>query len=624
MPTKLGNSAQGFPADDSSAALLPQSNEISSATDANASANANISAYGQSSAARRFSAGRTRALVVGTAATLILAFIGGIYFVAGAHSCFETQSTLVAARNGAVATDEPRCSAIGVDVLRDGGNAVDAAIASALCIGVLQAHSSGIGGGGFMLVRPLDNEDPVLIDFRESAGAAATEDMFIEDIKLAQIGGLAVSVPGEVAGMYSAHKRFGKLTWERLFAPSVKLARDGAVLSELVHKELMAIEEVVLSSPGFNTTYTDGHGNILAAGATVYRRELADTLEEIGEKGPAAFYSGRIAQSLVKAVQDNGGILTEADFGEYEPVDRKPVESFYHGRRVITGSPPTSGSILLNMLNVVEGYTLARDGPTALNYHRIVEAMKYGAAQRTFLGDPSFVDITAKVTHQIDKNFAAAIRANISDLHTFDVSHYDPEYDILVNHGTTHISVIDKDGMAVSMTSTINLEFGSRIMDPGTGVILNNEMDDFSTTNMTNGFGLRPSPNNKIVHGKRPLSSTAATIIENGGQVELVIGGSGGSRILTSVLQVIVNVLDFDMRLDRAIDMPRLHHQLMPNLLKVDPLFPSSISHALSAFGHELGPLKHANSVVQAVQKLPDGLIYAVSDARKHGVAAGY
>ncbi|KAJ1905814.1 hypothetical protein LPJ81_001713 [Coemansia sp. IMI 209127] len=620
MALQLGSDPQGSAADDSSTALLSQNNDALDSAEAGTLPSSRSSSAQPPNATTR----SRRGLLVGTAAFLISAFISGIYFIAGLHASFESQSTLIAARNGAVATDEPRCSAIGVDVLRDGGSAVDAAVASALCIGVLQAHSSGIGGGGFMLIRPQDSEPPVLVDFRETAGGAATEDMFIEDIKLAQIGGLSVGVPGEIAGLYSAHRRFGKLPWTRLFKPSVKLAREGFALSELVHKQLMRLETHVLSAPGFNTTYTDGHGHVLKAGATVFRRELANTLETIGNEGPSAFYSGHIAESLVKAIRDGGGILDEADFNGYEAVDRRPVESFYHGRRVITGSPPTSGSILLNMLNVLEGYTLARDGPTALNYHRIVEAMKFGAAQRTFLSDPSFVNIAANVTHQIDKHFAAAIRANISDTQTYDVSHYDPEYDILINHGTTHISVVDKDGVAVSMTSTVNLEFGSRIMDPVTGVILNDEMDDFSTTNKTNGFGLRPSPNNKIVRGKRPLSSTSAVIIENNGQVELVLGGSGGSRILTAVLQVVVNVLDFDMRLDRAIDRPRLHHQLMPNLLKVDSLFPSSLAHALSTFGHEIEPLNHASSVVQAVRRLPDGLLHAVSDARKHGVAAGY
>ncbi|KAJ1930904.1 hypothetical protein FBU59_006892, partial [Linderina macrospora] len=338
-----------------------------------------------------------------------------------------------------------------------------------------------------------------------------------------------------------------------------------------------------------------------------------------------AFYSGKIAQSMVSAVRENGGILTLEDFAAYSAVDREPLETFYHGRRVITGSPPTSGSILLNMLNIVEGYPLAREGQTALSYHRIVEAMKFGAAQRTVLGDPSFVDVVANVSKQISKSFASDIRHNISDTHTFDVAHYDAEYDILNNHGTTHLSVLDKDGAAVAVTSTVNLEFGSRIMDPVTGVILNDEMDDFSTTNQTNGFGLRPSPHNKIVPGKRPLSSTSATIIEHNGDVELVVGGSGGSRILTSVLQVIINVFDFGMRLDNAIDMPRLHHQLLPHQLSVDPLFPASISHVLAtSYGHLIAPLKHGSSVVQAVYRSHEGTIHAVSDARKNGLAAGY
>ncbi|KAJ1881282.1 hypothetical protein LPJ57_001706 [Coemansia sp. RSA 486] len=550
---------------------------------------------------------------IGAAAIGILIFVGGLYVLGQNHKGPAERSTLIKAKHGAVATDEPHCSTIGVDVLREGGNAVDAAVASTLCIGLLQAHSSGIGGGGFMLVRPSNaSEPPVLFDFRETAGGAAAEDMFESNITLARIGGLSIGVPGEVAGLYKAHSRFGKLPWSRLLEPTIKLAREGYALSQLVHDQLKTMETYVLTSAGFNTTYTDGHGNILNPGDIVRRPELADTLQEIATHGASAFYNGRIADSLVRTVQENGGILTKQDFASYKAVERKPLEIFYHGQRVITGSPPTSGSILLNMLNVVEGYPLALEGQSALNYHRIVETMKFGAALRTTLGDPSFVDISANITKHISKQFASEIRANISDTRTFGYEHYSPDYDILNNHGTTHLSVLDSSDMAVAVTSTINLEFGSRIMDPRTGIILNDEMDDFSTSKKPNGFGLRPSPNNKIIPGKRPLSSTSATIVEKDGQVRLVIGGSGGSRILTAVLQVLVNVLDFDMRLDHAIDMPRFHHQLLPSQLSVDPLFPSCLTNALAGFGHEIVPMKHANSIVQAVQKsMSDGTIYA-------------
>ncbi|KAJ1730190.1 hypothetical protein LPJ61_003146 [Coemansia biformis] len=557
-------------------------------------------------------------------ALLAVLFVGGLVVLVSSSPATATRSTLIAAKRGAVATDEPRCSAIGVAVLRDGGNAVDAAVASALCIGVLQAHSSGIGGGGFMLVRLPRGARPVLIDFRETAGSAATADMFIGNITQARVGGLAIGVPGEIAGLHSAHSRFGRLPWHRLVEPSIALARNGFVLGPAAYRQVVAMEQDILRSPGFNTTYADGRGKLLGPDALVRRPALAETLEAIARDGPRAFYKGHIARSLTEAIRDNGGILTLDDFAQYRPVDREPLESYYHGRRVLTGPAPTSGSILLNMLNVLEGYTLALEGPSAVNYHRIVEAMKFGAAQRTFLGDPSFIDISANVSRQISKLFAADIRANISDTQTFGLAHYAPEYDVLNNHGTTHISVLDKDEMAVSLTSTINLEFGSRIMDPRTGIILNDEMDDFSTTNMTNGFGLRPSPNNKIVPGKRPLSSTAATIVESNGHVELVVGGSGGSRILTAVLQVIVNVLDFGMQLDDAVDRPRLHHQLIPEALGVDPLVPSSLVHGLADRGHTIVPLSHRNSVVQAVHRLPSGLLHAVSDARKYGLAAGY
>lgn len=566
-----------------------------------------------------------RILYVCAVAALILLFFSGLFYLGYTYRCVQPSSTLITAKQGAVATDELRCSNIGVHVLESGGNAVDAAVASTLCIGVLQAHSSGIGGGGFMLIKPSDqNEPPVLIDFREIAGAAATEDMFAKNITLAQIGGRAVGVPGEIAGLHMAHQQFGKLPWSSLFEPAIKLARNGFALSSLVHGQLRRIEDCVLNSPGFNTTYTDGHGKLLRPGDIVRRPELADTLEHIAQHGAASFYHGYIAESLVNAIQSNGGILTVEDFANYHAEERTPIETYYHGRRVITGTPPTSGSVLLNMLNVVEGYTLALEGQTSLNYHRIVEAMKFGAAQRTLLGDPAFIDIAKNVSHEISKEYAGQIRASISDTQTFNVSHYDPEYDVLNNHGTTHMSLLDSDGMAVALTSTINLGFGSQIMDPATGIILNDEMDDFSTTNQTNGFGLRPSPNNKIIPGKRPLSSTSATIVEHNGQVELVVGGSGGSRILTAVLQVIINVLDFGMRLDHAIDAPRLHHQLLPHKLDVDSQFPSALVHALASFGHEINPRKQSASVVQAVHRISDGSIHAVSDGRKHGVAAGY
>ncbi|KAJ2465242.1 hypothetical protein GGI03_002773, partial [Coemansia sp. RSA 2337] len=276
---------------------------------------------------------QSRLLSIGAVSLLLTAFIGGLLVVASARRwpCLgvllrtEGTSTLISAKHGAVATDEPRCSVIGVDVLREGGNAIDAAIASTLCIGLMQAHSSGIGGGGFMLVRPPGGQSPVLIDFREMAGGAATEDMFIKDIKKAQIGGLAVGVPGEIAGLYSAHKRFGKLPWHRLFEPTIRLARDGYALNTIVYSQLLTMEQHILSSPGFNTTYTDGKGHLLKPGDTVRRPELADTLEAIARNGAKAFYQGRIAASLVKAVQSNGGILTTDDFANYAAVDRKPI-----------------------------------------------------------------------------------------------------------------------------------------------------------------------------------------------------------------------------------------------------------------------------------------------------------
>ncbi|KAF9411196.1 hypothetical protein BGZ94_001416 [Podila epigama] len=543
----------------------------------------------------------------------------------GTPSVIGRTPTLIKAKHGAVAAEEVHCSEIGVQVLTEGGNAVDAAIASCLCIGTVNSFSAGIGGGGFMAIR-LPNGTVEIIDFRETAPAGATKDMFKHDPILAQTGGLAVAVPGEIRGLELAHQRHGKLPWARLFAPSVKLAREGWAVGPELARRLQIAKELVETVPEWSHVFAP-QGTALLEGQWVKREALADTLETIANHGAKAFYEGPIAQSLVDHVQANGGILTMEDMKSYKPLIKEPSVGFYQGRKVYTSPAPTSGPTLISILNILERYNLGRFKENAnLDTHRLVEAMKFGFAQRTELGDPDFTDLEAKIQKMMSKDTAAAIRANISDATTFPVAYYNPHWGPIDNHGTTHMSSVDKDDMAVALTSTVNLLFGSKLLDPKTGVILNDEMDDFSIPGRANAFGLQPSPYNYPAPGKRPLSSCVPTIVERDGKFEMSLGGSGGSRILTAVLLTMLRVYNYEMNIMEAIEAPRVHHQLMPNVADVESGYSREEMSFLESRGHNVTmfDIRLARAEIQGVMRAADGVVYAASDTRKHGVAAGY
>ncbi|CAJ0869370.1 3546_t:CDS:10 [Entrophospora sp. SA101] len=502
---------------------------------------------------------------------LVTSIIISIYIVWACIVLFVIRSGI---SEEAVASEEIHCSQIGVDVLKEGGSAMDATIATQLCIGTINAFSSGIGGGGFLLVRD-SNGTLETLDFREVAPLASYKTMFVKNPELAKFGGLSVGVPGEVLGMEIAHKR--------LFEPSIKLSREGfKVPSELANR---------LS---YSAIYAP-NGKLLGEGDLLIRKNYSDTLESIANNGSYVFYNGYIAESLVNFIGESGGIMTLEDFQIFQPITREPV---------ITTDLPTSGPALIAMLNILERYQLIKDGMNDINLHRIIEAMKFGFALRTEMGDPLFINNTERVLEIMTKNYSGKLRQNISDTQTFEPLYYNPIYDVVEDHGTTHISAIDKNNQSVSYTSTVNLVWGSRVMDPSTGIILNDEMDDFSIPGVTNYFGLKPSPFNFVEPKKKPLSSCLPVIIETDGQVETILGGSGGSRIISSVLLYILNIYDFDMNVLEAINQPRVHHQLVPNLITMD-----------EPFGY---------SQVQAIRKFKNGVIHAASDYRKNGVAAGY
>nr|CAG8556915.1 14748_t:CDS:10 [Entrophospora candida] len=523
---------------------------------------------------------------------LVTSIIISIYIVWACIVLFVIRSGI---SEGAVASEEIHCSQIGVDVLKEGGSAMDATIATQLCVGTINAFSTGIGGGGFLLVRD-SNGTLETLDFREVAPLASYKTMFVKNPELAKFGGLSVGVPGEVLGMEIAH--------QRLFEPSIKLSREGfKVPPELANR---------LS---YSAIYAP-NGKLLGEGDLLIRKNYSDTLESIANNGSYVFYNGYIAESLVNFIGESGGIMTLEDFQIFQPITREPV---------ITTGLPTSGPALIAMLNILERYQLIKDGMNDINLHRIIEAMKFGFALRTEMGDPLFINNTERVLEIMTKNYSGKLRQNISDTQTFEPLYYNPIYDVVEDHGTTHISVIDKNNQSVSYTSTVNIVWGSRLMDPSTGIILNDEMDDFSIPGVTNYFGLKPSPFNFVEPKKKPLSSCLPVIIETDGQVETILGGSGGSKIISSVLQYILNIYDFDMNVLEAINQPRVHHQLVPNIVSVEADFSRPLLDQLILKGHNITMDKpFGYSQVQAIRKFKNGEIHAASDYRKHGMAAGY
>ncbi|KAI8853371.1 nucleophile aminohydrolase [Chytridium lagenaria] len=507
---------------------------------------------------------------VALAWTLVLALFGistCVYLFDVKINVVDTP-TIIQAKNGAVSSENVLCSDAGVDILKEGGSAVDAMIATSLCIGVTNMYSSGIGGGGFMLLRSKTG-DYEYIDFREAAPKAAFTNMYKDDPLKAQIGGLAAGVPGEIRGFEVAHKKYGKLPWKKLF--------DGAIR---------------ISRYGWNVTPM-----------------LAKRMKIIAAEGAAVFYEGRIAEKLVATIQKSGGILTMDDMKNYKAEVREPLFGYYHGRRIVTTPSPASGAVLLSILNILEGYNLPASGKTALNAHRLVEAMKFAYGQRSYYGDPIdpvFRNISKIEDKFSQKSYAALVRANISDARTFEPTYYSPKFDVKEDHGTMHVSVLTKDGEAASLTSTVNLIFGARIIDADTGIIINDEMDDFSIP--------------------IPLSSSVPVITENNGVVEFVGGASGGSRIITATLQVLLGVLDFNMNIGEAIAEPRLHHQLLPNQIEIENPFSEHVAAFLESKGHEVKRYPPGFTVtgVEAIHRRSNGIIEAASDARKGGISAGW
>ena len=539
----------------------------------------------------------------------------------------------VLAEHGMVVSQEAQASRVGRDVLRRGGNAVDAAVATGLALAVTLPRAGNLGGGGFMMIHLAKPARTVAIDYRETAPAAATSGMFLDASghfapARSQASGLGVGVPGTAAGFALALERYGsgRFSLADLAAPAVALARDGVVVSEDLADSLPAAAPRLARHPSSRAIFLRPDGSPLREGDRLVQSDLADTLETIAREGARGFYEGPVAARIVAAVAAAGGRLTGADLASYRAVERAPVRGAYRGREIVSMPPPSSGGVhVVEILNILEGYPLASFGHnSARMIQALAEAMKLAFADRSrYLGDPDF--FATPVDKLIAKDYAARLRATIS------LDHARPSRDIapgaLLPHEsdqTTHFSIVDAQGSAVSNTYTLNFSYGLGLVADGTGVLLNNELDDFSAPDFSpNAYGLVGGAANAPAPRKRPLSSMSPAFVFRDGALDLVTGSPGGSRIISIVTQMILNMIDFEMNVAQASVAARVHHQWLPDELQVEEgLSPDTIA-LLRGFGQTVRPVRAFGSA-QSIARA-DGLWTGAADTRQRGGAAvGY
>lgn len=540
---------------------------------------------------------------------------------------------------GVVASDHPLASAAGAAVLKKGGNAFDAAIVTSLMLSVVRPHSTGIGGGGFMVLRDSKGRARVL-DYREVAPAKAHRDMYLDSQgqplpEISTTGYKAVAVPGLLAGLDAIHRAYGSRPLAELLQPAIDAAEKGfAVDAHLAHA--MQVLHQRGARADLKALFFE-RGQPRQIGDLQRNPLLAQTLRTVAREGVKAFYSGAVAQKIAAAMQAEGGLITAADLQNYQPTWREPLKGSYRGYEILTMPPPSSGgTALLTVLNLLEPYALGWNSSgygSSQHTHLLAEALKHAFSDRAhYLGDPGFVDVpTARL---ISKAHAAALRPQLQaaqwqtlsreqyglkGLEAFQTPLAAPSSD----GGTTHFAIMDRFGNVVSATETINTYFGAQVVIPGTGLVMNNEMDDFSKSpGVPNAFGLIGTEANAIAPGKKPLSSMTPTIVLKDGQPLLAVGASGGPRIITGTLQTLMNVIDFGMNVNEAVSAPRIHHQWVPETLYIERDMPLDVREALQRRGHTLS-LGEAESAVQAVM-FRDGAFSGASDPRKGGQPAGY
>ena len=556
--------------------------------------------------------------------------------MAGAHAASQAP---VAAEHGMVVTAQHLATRVGVDVLSDGGNAVDAAVAVGYALAVVYPAAGNLGGGGFMTIQLSDGRKTFL-DFREKAPLAASANMYLDAagnvIKGASTRGhLAVGVPGTVSGMELALARYGTMKRAALIAPAIRYAQDGFVLDQ------GDVDMLVAATADFRKDAATGaiflnQGEPFAPGQKLVQKDLAATLKLVSEKGDAGFYQGKVGAAIVASSQAGKGIITQADLDQYSTREMKPVECDYRGYGIVSAPPPSSGGVIIcEILNVLEGYPLAALGfRSAQSVHYQIEAMRHAYVDRnSTLGDPDFV--TNPLARLLDKGYAAKVRAAIAPDKAGVSNDIKPGVAPHEGSNTTHYSIVDKFGNAVSVTYTLNDWFGAKVTAAGTGVILNNEMDDFSAKiGVPNLYGLVQGEANAIQPGKRPLSSMSPTIVTREGKPVMVLGTPGGSRIITTVLHTLINVIDYGMNVQEAVDAPRFHQQWQPDATYLEPFAISpDTRRILEAMGQKLEPARPVNHVAAILvgaptlggQPVGKNRFYGANDPRHNtGLALGY
>jgi gamma-glutamyltranspeptidase / glutathione hydrolase len=536
----------------------------------------------------------------------------------------------VTAKNGMVVAQEAIAARVGADVLQRGGNAVDAAVAVGFALAVTYPRAGNIGGGGFMVIHLADGTDTT-IDYREAAPQTIDKNSFLDaagnaDPQKSRDSALAIGVPGTVAGLALAEARYGsgRFSLADLITPSIELARDGIAVADDTADALPHDLPRLVRWPASAKIFAKPDGTALAPGDRLVQPDLADTLLAIAQVGPQAFYDGAIAKKIAGAVQAAGGVITVADFKNYHAVERAPIGGSYRGYDIVSMPPPSSGGIaLVEMLNILEGYDLARTEEAQATF-LMVEAMKRAYADRAwFLGDPDVVQVP--VARLTSKSYGAAWRATIDPAHATPAADIHPGIETpSEGHNTTHFSVIDRFGNAVANTYTLNFSFGVGLVAAGTGVLLNNELDDFAAkADAPNAYGLLGFEANAPGPGKRPLSSMTPTIVLKDGKPFLVTGSPGGSRIINAVLQVALGVIDRGMDIADAVSAPRLYNQWMPDCVFAEPGFPAEIIATLQARGDTVEVLKQTTSA-NSILVTPEGFVGAADPRTRGAAAAGF
>lgn len=561
----------------------------------------------------------------------LLLAAGAIYGDPASSPWQHASAEPVYARNGMVATEEALATRIGVDVLSKGGNAVDAAVAVGFALAVTLPQAGNLGGGGFMLIYRRATDETVVIDYRETAPSGASRDMFLNeqgDVDLMRVRSshLAAGVPGTVAGLAMAQARYGTLSLKQVLAPAIDLAQGGFVVSAELAASLSAARSYLCRWPATARVFFKPEGAAYVAGDRLVQPDLAKSLQQIAHQGPKAFYRGAIAEQIISEMKDHGGLIAKADLESYRAVVREPVVGRYRDYTIQSVPPPSSGGVhLIQLLNLLEAFPIGRLGVNSADtIHLMAESMKLAYADRSrYLGDPGFVNVP--VSELISKAYAARSRARIDPNQARPSAAIAPGDPLCCeSHQTTHYSVMDAGGNVVSNTYTLNFGYGSGIVVPGTGILLNNEMDDFSAKpGAANAYGLVGGEANAVAPGKRPLSSMTPTIVFKDDRPILATGTPGGSRIITTVLQVIMNIVDHELDIAKATVMPRIHHQWLPDALQVERgLSPETLS-KLARMGHAI-ETRDAMGSAQSVVRQREGFFGATDPRTPGGLALGY